>query len=1224
MSKKKITSFLVLLAALFMSSSAFAQLAEIRGKAIYPGTAVTEIQENTWYLLYQARVLNTDVDALLQPGEQAGRGGYLWDGASSNNNSILKKAATNLDSNPIIANEDYAAYLVRFLSTGEEDTYNIQFGTGNYLLAPGTANGTNLKSSNNIYDATEFNLYTISDENPAVFGFNVAPYGACIDNNGNGYTVVTWGSGKHTNVEYGNSKWNIVSVDLVEVDPKDAAFQYLQSVYEDYYAYYDAFETGTEPGQYGEAEVAAFRALLDAIAELDGPDGEVQLESMTADDLYQMAEEVEAAYQAILNSLVQLTLPNGYYRIKNGGRTFEETITDEISGTTESVIVDKYMYVAQNGNNLNGVWGGVDDLSTHAPSLWKLTDKGEGKFELINMAFDAQFNKSSGQGSNFTLQTDSTELMYIRTSPLENDGTHSYINIRVASQTANNLWLHLGGHGNGTGKNGNVIAYYNTDIASEWELISVTDEDAQAIIDAYAPIKDREAMLAAYDSIMTNAKANLEIAYDLKKNVDYDDPLITSNDQFSSPYEESYENEGNTVDLLDGQTSTYWHSAWAGGAVAMDFHYLQVEVNDVDVNSLVAVIGRRTVNNDHATVMNVRGTNDPEAEKDDCELLATINTPFGGTGELGVVSNVFEPKGYKYLRFYPVTTYGLDAAGNNRGYFHFAEFQLYPAEAYQSETAQSIMLGELYTNLENVVNEQAELETDDIQLEQYNALKEAYDAFMAKFVDPTELRNTMASVKDVLATVRAGSNPGFWSNEEAGNAFKATYDAAEAYDKGGVYTQEKSDNYVETLNQQSKDIYASANKIQEGKWYRIHFPAEGDYEEFGWDKAGAKANLRGETDEETVPALFNKYLAVANLDVENSEDADGAYTVQSIVAVDPETVAVGHTLHVMDENEMESYPDNALFRFIAVGDSAYMMQNKGTGLFVKATGTTGQVILSAHPTLFNVNAIGYGVNTIAAKDLTGNKQNYLHIQKVNNMLVTWNAYTVGSNSALYIEEAESVADNYDGSAFNLAVSFGSVSMHCFPVGISLAEGSDAQMWTVGEVTTSSDSLAWSVSLAPIEKVAGGRPFILVYGDTENYEADEEGDLVAFTHDNIIGHTVPETNHPLIGTYSSKTLVPGNVVADGNALVVNKRSNLSIPANSAYIKLADSVSPNATIEVIFNENGVDGIQAALQNVAKSGAVYTIDGRLVSKKANLNDLQKFGKGVYILNGTKVVVK
>ena len=651
----------------------------------------------------------------------------------------------------------------------------------------------------------------------------------------------------------------------------------------------------------------------------------------------------------------------------------------------------------------------------------------------------------------------------------------------------------------------------------------------------------------------------------------------------------------------------------------MDLHYLQVELIDTDVQSAVAVMGRRAgAADDHVLAFNVRGTNDSEAEKEDCELLGTIHFPFGAAGELGVVSDVFEMKGYKYLRFYAAETI------RDRGYFHLSEFQLYPAETYQSETAQSIMLGELYTNLENVVNEQAELETDDIQLEQYNALKEAYDAFMAKFVDPTELRNTMASVKDVLATVRAGENPGFWSNEEAGNAFKATYDAAEAYDEGGVYTQEKSDNYVETLNQQSKDIYASANKIQEGKWYRIHFPTEGDYEEFGWDKAGAKANLRGETEEETVPALFNKYLAVADLYVENSEDADGAYTVQSIVAVDPETVAVGHTLHVMDENEMESYPDNALFRFIAVGDSAYMMQNKGTGLFVKATGTTGQVILSAHPTLFNVNAIGYGVNTIAAKDLTGNKQNYLHIQKVNNMLVTWNAYTVGSNSALYIEEAGSVEDNYDGSAFNLAVSFGSVSMHCFPVGISLAEGSDAQMWTVGEVTTSSDSLAWSVSLAPIDKVAGGRPFILVYGDTENYEAGEEGDLVAFKHDNIIGHTVPETNHPLIGTYSSKTLVPGNVVADGNAIVVNKRSNLSIPANSAYIKLADSVSPDATIEVIFNENGVDGIQAALQNVAKSGAVYTIDGRLVSKKANLNDLQKFGKGVYILNGTKVVVK
>ena len=32
----------------------------------------------------------------------------------------------------------------------------------------------------------------------------------------------------------------------------------------------------------------------------------------------------------------------------------------------------------------------------------------------------------------------------------------------------------------------------------------------------------------------------------------------------------------------------------------------------------------------------------------------------------------------------------------------------------------------------------------------------------------------------------------------------------------------------------------------------------------------------------------------------------------------------------------------------------------------------------------------------------------------------------------------------------------------------------------------------------------------------------------------------------------------------------------------------------------------------------------DGKLVSSKGNVNDLRRFGKGIYILNGVKVVVK
>ncbi|MEE1215431.1 MAG: hypothetical protein U0L04_10680, partial [Bacteroidaceae bacterium] len=49
-----------------------------------------------------------------------------------------------------------------------------------------------------------------------------------------------------------------------------------------------------------------------------------------------------------------------------------------------------------------------------------------------------------------------------------------------------------------------------------------------------------------------------------------------------------------------------------------------------------------------------------------------------------------------------------------------------------------------------------------------------------------------------------------------------------------------------------------------------------------------------------------------------------------------------------------------------------------------------------------------------------------------------------------------------------------------------------------------------------------------------------------------------------------------------------------------------------------------IQETLDNVAKSGAVYDLNGRLVKKNATLNDVKGLGRGIYILNGVKVMVK
>ena len=54
------------------------------------------------------------------------------------------------------------------------------------------------------------------------------------------------------------------------------------------------------------------------------------------------------------------------------------------------------------------------------------------------------------------------------------------------------------------------------------------------------------------------------------------------------------------------------------------------------------------------------------------------------------------------------------------------------------------------------------------------------------------------------------------------------------------------------------------------------------------------------------------------------------------------------------------------------------------------------------------------------------------------------------------------------------------------------------------------------------------------------------------------------------------------------------------------------------------DGVKNISTALEKISQPGNVYSMDGKLLRSGATLNSLKSLGRGMYILNGVKVVVK
>lgn len=1206
---KKITSLLTLL--LLCCLSAFSQDVDLEMSSLIIGTEQEEFSTDTWYLLYQRR----------------GGDGYAH---YENATTRFYKRAVTFGGDPLTDGMKASAasnWLVRFIASETEGQYLIQFANGAYWLSAGSSNSSAINPTTNKYDATSWSIYRVNGDGvdgtgKPVFGINMGNMGARLDNNGNGGTLAIWDSGELKDVE-SNAAWSIVSVEFGELDVRDAALMELQAVYANYSEY--EFVAGTQPGNFGQAEVDAFNAAMDAASEADGPGGA----SLTAEDLAKMAQDIKDTYEAVLASRVPyaVSITPGYYYIKSA-LDFKTTTTTEATEDPETgeeipgEIIETHHTKAMYTSGANGKWAELDETSRQdANYIWKITEAGDKKYHLINAQTEAQF-KAVATSTAITLSEQSDSLVVFDTAGLEDKNIY---NIRLASQAERGyFYIHCDGHGGGSGVQGNLVGWCNTANvetetanASEWTLEAIDESVALAIIEACSPAKKIKAMVDSAAVILAAVPATIAIAQDKVTEINSEYPLIQSVEQLSSPMTEP--NEGSIAGLIDGNAGTFWHSQWSGRQPANGTDYIQIEMVETDIADAAFVYTRRAVQNDHLTIASVYGTNDFEAEKGACELLATVNLPFGSNNET-LTSDVFPLKGYQYIRIY------AEATTNNRGYFHMAELQLYPASVSTPyATTQAAQRADLISALEKAIENWNGVATDasvETYTAAFNTLTSAYAAWQDVYVDPAALRQAIKNAPDTKV-IKIGKNPGEWPSAEG--TIAGLLSSAQAYDESGLYTPAQSEKFISDLGKAQQDMYAAANKVKTGKWYNIRFATEADYEAAGWEKTGAQHGYNEAADVETSPALFGKYATVAKwesesvsyFDEENNEHKIAAYTISKLDK--SENATMNASINFMDKSDLDA--DMALWQFISVGDSAYAIQNKGTGLYMRTSGTSGSVYMSVQPTLFNVSAIGYGENLISGKTLTGANQNNLHAQRDINLLVTWSSSAPGTNSGLMIEEVEDVTEQ-PSTEFTWSLWPGRLQTVCYPVELTAKE---ATLYTVSVDGT-------NVTLNPIKgnTVAAGKAAVMILGSTEDYEEieyDEESEnynadnfeLCTFTHGTSFVATA-DTTGILRGAFVNTTIGSGNIWAEGNSMVLTKKSNNTLGANTAYVK-AGITDLESTITLIVESEEKDAIQSAVANVNKTGNIYTVDGKFVGR-GNLNNIKE--KGIYILNGVKVLVK
>ena len=1023
-------------------------------------------------------------------------------------------------------------------------------------------------------------------------------------------------------------------------DEVTAAKRELIDTYFQYESFIDEFmnNAGTLAGQYLPEAVSAFVAAMDKVNEMDSSG-----EEYSAEEIRAMIEEIKNTYQAVLDSKVPFTLADGYYRLRHSVVFLNNVPTGEVDGDGNPITVqrevNKYMYSTLRDGKIIARWNTPADLNTDCPSLWKVTNK-EGLFDIVNCATDARFD--AWNSTVLTMSKESENLIAVEL--VENVNGEPFVTLRVSTQDAR-CFFHPIGHGisgvdaNGTGVEGDMIGWANdASRVSEWVFEPVSDDVAEEIIKAYEPYKNRAVLIESFQKMREDATKKLEIA----KDISYKEPLITSASQLSSPWSAPHSYEGNIAHLTDNDPITYWHSNWNNNT---DRQYVQIELNEAQYELICMKFTRRLYNynstvlctTNHVTEWSFYGSDDPDAAEEDWEQLAFFETPYNAPGET-IVTDGFDPKGKKYLRLY------CEANISSNRCWHLAELQLYPSpiEIVDPATSQYHMMGNVGTTLDAVLTELADVDAQDVTVEQYDKLKQAYEAFIAKFVDPTELRNKIEEVKGADKEVVIGNNPGFWKDDSASNGLKTAISNAEAYDKGGVYTTEQSQAQIEALDVAVTNINLLANPVRTDKWYRIRFGTEEEYDKYGWAKAGNAPNYWTEDGE--VLGLYNEgnfgmHIAVAMREnVVLGQNAAGNNVNGNLIQpIDKDDVLMGQELHGIRLEKLTD-PDMALFRFVNVGDSALAIQNKATGLFIG-----NNIKLSVHPALFEQVISGYGQNAFFIKSIQGKEFSPLHLAQNQSVLCAWGnkagagwTDADGRRGSFFIEEAEGLAADYTFGDFKINFTPGDIYGRCFPVPIKVEDPTQGDVWTVAGIertpgeSSANEEIKITLAMITDPIIAAGRPFLYVAAG-EFYEDEPDDPLpsdFSFTFDLI---NEPQTDGYLKGVFDNRT-IPEKYIAVGSghdqkALAFKEKGN-NVEDNKVYITDIDSeageFARNAKLVIEFNADIDDGVNTALAKVTKRGGVYTLDGRLISKNGNISSLKNAQPGIYIVNGVKVVVK
>lgn len=715
-----------------------------------------------------------------------------------------------------------------------------------------------------------------------------------------------------TNIKVDAIFFHAAEINLYNPGDEEIVLSVLNNIltkYDTYYYNEEDLNMGEDFGQHNDyAAAEEFKAFIENIIKMVDDHSTPGFPKSEA-EANALMEQADAIFERIMASEILYHLPatTGYYRIISNLPYIEEYEVGK-DENNQPIMDERYVTKAMFCSLDNiGSWG---TLKNRANYIWKLTQVGD-SIDVYNVGMNTRFDVLGGTcymaedanrhfifdfvARDYDLNDQEQDVLYIRAAdaPRNKDKYFHMYGHNRGRQTADmNLCLWNGTY--------NMAGPYSGDKGtSEWYLEPVDEAEVAELVAAFEDIKNHDLLVEKNNALRAEVGEALITAKDaIKTN------LLTSAEQFYSPYGQNVcggSRDGGDLEagvLIDGDKSTFWHSAWAGSSIPDGNHWLQLSgMTDMTDDIEFYICRRAGADNDHLKHMKLVASNDEYADDEEWVELADLELG-NASKDQEYTTPIFNVGAtpYEFVRIV-----GTEMAPSTRGFWHAAEIQIRTVR--ENPNSQFAALGDLATTLDELYKQNIATDDADITPEMYNALLEAFKAFNAGMVDPTELREALAKYAKFTLGVEEGTEPGQWEDTSIAEAYDELYAEVQAYDKTGRYTAAQNHKYALELQAMTKSVMAKANGVKENTWYHITFPTEEMYEKYGWNPAGVGG-------ESNIGTYQWGNIVVAG---EQIKDEDGS--LLDIVPVFTEDMREGTNLHFIEPDFLEEEAP-AMFRFI--------------------------------------------------------------------------------------------------------------------------------------------------------------------------------------------------------------------------------------------------------------------------------------------------------------------